>query len=229
MNPTLIFFAIVFVLVAVFYTHVAFSNLYTTYGLRRDLQQVPKWKWAAFLIPTALIILGIPGITTWDNPLTVTTNIICISVVIAVVIEIIRWWKAKHGLDITLEECFRMMWKGIEVLDPKTVSLNADEADFQRRVQKNPQKNSMAMFRLRGTSLRAVLLVYLDYLVSIGHKEVDWKEKEMFERIAARAAKPTWFLLTASEDGIAMLHHVMYDPEPGIITVLSDIKNVVVK
>lgn len=219
-------FTTIGVIVVVFYTHMAFRGLYTFLGAKRPLHRVPKWRWATFLIPLVFLVLGIPTIGIWNERPAVMINIITISTFLSVVFEFLRWRFTKPGMDTTIEERFRAEFPEIEVLDPETLDLGEHDRAFLERALEKPHEFSMTVLRCFGLTLEMVVMAYQDFLDSIGHAEVEWREKAKFQEIASRMPEPTYFFLTVTNYQVGSLHCVSYDEKTGLITIMSNLKQI---
>lgn len=176
------------------------STWYTTFGIRKPIKKL-DWRATLLGIPLCAAILGTWSIildSDWTNPIQLMPKAVALSVWATLGFSLYQWFRSPNPMDMTLEAFLKHLW-------PKTRQVNIDE--YRTQIGSDAELTEMfetgSVFRIPKTNLEALVIAYLGYLESIGHKIQDSffsMRSENFGSISFRSENA----------GDQTSHHVIY-------------------
>lgn len=204
----------VFCLVPLFYSYLIFENCWrTSYGAKIPFKRIqPKGKWL-LLIPGSLAIVGTFSFFDgeWGAAISLMPKLMAISCYLTVLFFWLLWYRSPDPLSMPIDVVVKHYWRYAQRVD--LAKMHPQGSDTRKRL------DAKDTFTIPGTTIEALLMMYLEYLRSIGQVLIG---HPTFEKVPGAEL----FAITTHEFGdpeIEYVHEVMYVPDPGVAAFSSEV------
>jgi hypothetical protein len=133
---------------------------------------------------------------------------LCVWIILG--ISLVKWFRSPNPMDVTLDSFLKRCWVDATSLNLSNYKEHIGGEDSE--VEEMFEEEGIVI-RIPGTNITALTVVYIDYLVSIGHKV---RREDPFTARMLGSWSSLSFL--SKNDGDTFAHLIMYSPETGVAT-----------